>query len=117
MLQKGSGHAGEALCRQQNEMTQLNNEPNSTQRLTMNALLKTTIRRLPYLVLGGTLLVAGATAAVNKGDSKTETKPSPIKLVVDERPVTRDVRLGTSFRSDSISMFMSLRGCTTESNM
>ena len=63
----------------------------------MNALLKTTIRRLPYLVLGGTLLVAGATAAVNKGDSKTETKPSPIKLVVDERPVTRDVRLGTSF--------------------
>ena len=63
----------------------------------MNALLKTSLRRLPYLVLGGTLLVAGATAAVTKGESKTETKPTPIKLVVDERPVSRDVRLGTSF--------------------
>ena len=65
--------------------------------MSMNALLKTTIRRLPYLVLGGTLMVAAATAAVTKGDSKTETKPIPVKLVVDERPVTRDVRLGTSF--------------------
>ena len=34
---------------------------------------------------------------MTKADSKTETKPTPVKLVVDERPVTRDVRLGTSF--------------------
>lgn len=63
----------------------------------MNALLKTTIRRMPYLVLGATLLVAGATAAVDKGDAKSDAKVTPVKLVVDDKPVTRDVRLGTSF--------------------
>ena len=63
----------------------------------MNALLKTTIRRMPYLVLGGTLLVAGATAAVDKGDAKSGATVTPVKLVVDDKPVTRDVKLGTSF--------------------
>lgn len=63
----------------------------------MNALLKTTIRRMPYLVLGATLLVAGATAAVDKGDAKSDAKVTPVTLVVDDKPVTRDVRLGTSF--------------------
>ncbi len=63
----------------------------------MNALLKTTIRRMPYLVLGATLLVAGATAAVSKDDSKSDAKLTPVKLVVDDKPVTRDVKLGTSF--------------------
>lgn len=63
----------------------------------MNALLKTTIQRMPYLVLGGTLLVVAATAAVNKADTKAEAKATPVKLVMDEKPVTRDVKLGTSF--------------------
>jgi len=63
----------------------------------MNALLKTTIRRMPYLVLGAALLVAGASAAVSKDDSKSEAKVTPVKLVVDDKPVTRDVKLGTSF--------------------
>ena len=66
----------------------------------MNA-LDTIIRRLP-LVLGAALLVTVGTAAVTSGgrskdESKQEAKPTPVKLVVDERPVTRDVRLGTSF--------------------
>jgi serine protease Do len=66
----------------------------------MNALDKI-VRRLP-LLLGGALLITVATAAVtagnnSKGDSKQETKPPAVKLVVDERPVTRDVKLGTSF--------------------
>ena len=63
----------------------------------MNALLKTTIRRAPYLILSGTLLVAAATAAVSKGDSKSDAKPTAVKLVVDDKPVSRDVKLGTSF--------------------
>ena len=66
----------------------------------MNA-LDGIIRRLP-LVLGAALLVTLGTAAVNsskntKDDARQETKPTPVKLVVDERPVTRDVKLGTSF--------------------
>ncbi len=66
--------------------------------MTMNTFLTNALRRLPYLVLGGTLLVAGATAAVtSKGDAKAGIKPTPIKLVVDDQPVSRDVKLGTSF--------------------
>jgi serine protease Do len=100
MLQKGSGHSSEALCPQENEIKQLNNEPNLKRRTNMNPLDKL-IRRLP-LVLGAALLVTIGTAAVtsrnnSKDDSKQEAKPAPIKLVVDERPVTRDVKLGTSF--------------------
>ncbi|MBK7998884.1 MAG: DegQ family serine endoprotease [Verrucomicrobia bacterium] len=52
---------------------------------------------MPYLVLGAALLVAGASAAVSKDDSKSEAKVTPVKLVVDDKPVTRDVKLGTSF--------------------
>lgn len=52
---------------------------------------------MPYLVLGGTLFVAAATAAVSKGDSKSEAKTTQVKLVIDDKPVTRDVKLGTSF--------------------
>jgi serine protease Do len=66
----------------------------------MNALHKI-LRPLP-LALGAALLVTAATAAVtssnpSKDGAKQEPKPTPVKLVVDERPVTRDVKLGTSF--------------------
>ncbi len=59
------------------------------------------VSRLP-LVLGAALLVTAGTAAVTSGnnakdDSTQDSKPTPVKLVVDERPVTRDVKLGTSF--------------------
>ena len=79
-------------------MTQLENTTKTRLSMTMNTLLKKALRRAPYLILGGTLLVAGAAAAVtSKGDAKTDLKPTPIKLVVDDRPVSRDVKLGTSF--------------------
>jgi len=66
----------------------------------MNVLDKV-VSRLP-LVLGAALLITVGTAAVNssrntKDDARQETKTTPVKLVVDERPVTRDVKLGTSF--------------------
>ena len=66
----------------------------------MNALDKI-IRRL-LLVLGAALSVTVGTAAVTSGNnskdaSSQDSRPTPVKLVVDERPVTRDVRLGTSF--------------------
>jgi serine protease Do len=63
----------------------------------MKTLFEKAMHRLPWLVLGGAILVAGATAAVTKNDSREDPKPAAIKLVVDERPVTRDVKLGTSF--------------------
>jgi serine protease Do len=58
-------------------------------------------RRLP-LMLGAALMITLATAAVTSNDkskdsSEPQTHATPIKLVVDERPVTRDVKLGTSF--------------------
>jgi serine protease Do len=54
--------------------------------------------RLPYFVLGGALLVAGATAAVtSKSDPKEEIKVTAVKLAVDERPVTREGKFGVSF--------------------
>jgi serine protease Do len=66
----------------------------------MNALDKI-LNRLP-LVLGAALLITIGTAAVtssntSKESTKQEAKPTPVKLAVDERPVTRDARLGTSF--------------------
>src|SRR5262245_56134234 len=54
--------------------------------------------RFPYFVLGGALLVAGATAAVTeKSGSKDEPKATPVKLAVDERPVAREGKFGVSF--------------------
>jgi serine protease Do len=67
----------------------------------MNA-LDGILRRLP-LALGAALLITVGTAAVNSSrtakeeDTRQETKTPPVKLVVDERAVTRDVKLGTSF--------------------
>jgi serine protease Do len=68
----------------------------------MKSLWQRLMDRVPYLALGGAMLVIGATAAVTGGtDGKdkdpVEAKPAPVKLALDERPVTRDVKLGTSF--------------------
>ena len=80
-----------------NELVENTNQPRKELH-PMKTLLDKAAHRLPYALLGMALLVAGAAAAVDsKIESKTPLKASPIKLVVDERPVTRDVRLGTSF--------------------
>jgi serine protease Do len=64
----------------------------------MKTLFEKALNRLPFLVLGGAVFVAGATAAVtSKNDSTDESNLATIKLVVDDRPVARDVKLGTSF--------------------
>ena len=59
------------------------------------------VRRLPHLVLGGAVLLAVSSLAVaGKSDRKVatdKTKPAPIRLVVDERPVSRDGKFTTSF--------------------
>src|SRR5262245_1199264 len=64
----------------------------------MKALFEKAVNRLPWLVLGGAVFVAGATAAVtSKNEPRDGSPPAAIRLVVDERPVTRDAKLGTSF--------------------
>src|SRR5262245_17288269 len=69
-----------------------------TENRVMRTPFKMIVDRFPYFVLGGALLVAAATAAVTeKGNSKDEPKTTPIKLAVDERPVTREGKFGLSF--------------------
>ena len=64
----------------------------------MNSLLSRTLARLPHLMLGGALMVTTASAAVTVKDrTAADPKCDTVKLVVDSKPVTRDVRLGTSF--------------------
>ena len=64
----------------------------------MRTPFKMIVDRFPYFVLGGALLVAGATAAVTgKSDAKDEAKATPVKLAVDERPVAREGKFGVSF--------------------
>jgi serine protease Do len=66
----------------------------------MKTTMKTLTESFPYLVLGGALLVAGATAAVTgKSDDRgtTPTTEPALKLVVDERPVDREAKGTTSF--------------------
>ena len=65
-----------------------------------NTLFDKLINRLPYVVLAGAAIIVGATAAVTSGnDPKAERddKAPAIKLVVDDRPVSRDGKFGTSF--------------------
>src|SRR5437867_7202304 len=64
----------------------------------MKELFQKIINPPPYLLLGGAVLVAGATAAVApKTEPSQAANPPPIKLVVDERPVSREPKLGASF--------------------
>ena len=64
----------------------------------MNTLFTHALKQLPHLMLGGALLVTSAPAAVStKGDGQATTKAATVSLVVDNKPVTRDVKLGTSF--------------------
>ena len=64
----------------------------------MRTPFKIVVDRLPYFVLGGALLVAGATAAVTtKSDPKDEARITAVKLAVDERPLSREGKIGVSF--------------------
>ncbi len=64
----------------------------------MKELFENLIKRLPYLLMGGAALVAGATASVApKHDPQSGTETPAIKLVVDERPLSRELKAGTSF--------------------
>ncbi len=64
----------------------------------MNTLFTHALKQLPLVVLGGALLVTSTSAAVStKGDGQSATKAATVSLVVDNKPVTRDVKLGTSF--------------------
>ncbi len=55
-------------------------------------------KRLPAFALGGTLILAGtALALMPNPASKAETKTTPVNLVLDERPVSRDAAGHASF--------------------
>ena len=55
-------------------------------------------KRVPLALAAAALLVAGATAAVTgKSEAKDDTKTAPARVALDQRPVSRDVKLGTSF--------------------
>ena len=65
-----------------------------------NTLFNKIINRLPYAVLASAALVVAATAAVTGSGSKVErgdAQPATVKLVVDDSPVSRDGKFGTSF--------------------
>ncbi len=75
---------------------------------TIPARMQTVVRRLPQTVLAGALLVALTTLAIAAKPSGGSDEASPAKeakdatrkslaLAVDERPVNRDARPGTSF--------------------
>ena len=64
--------------------------------------MKTTIKqlatRLPILLLGGALLVAGATVATTvKPDPQDQSKATPAGLVVNDQPVSREGKFTGSF--------------------
>src|SRR5262245_2604999 len=64
----------------------------------MNKFTERLINRLPLLAVGSAAVVACATAAVtSKYDPQEQSKPAAVKLVVDDRPLSRDSKLGTSF--------------------
>ncbi len=66
----------------------------------MEKIFENMIKRLPYLLMGGAALVAGATASVapkSDHDPQDGSRAPAIKLAVDERPVAREFKPGTSF--------------------
>ena len=53
---------------------------------------------VPLAATAAALIIAGATAAVTgKSDAREEDRSGPARVELDERPITRDVKLGTSF--------------------
>ena len=55
-------------------------------------------KRMPALALGGTLILAGTALAFSeKPAAKSEPKPTPVTLALDERPVSRDAAGRVSF--------------------
>jgi len=66
----------------------------------MEKIFENMIKRLPYLLMGGAARVAGATASVapkSDHDPQDGSRGPAIKLAVDERPVAREFKPGTSF--------------------
>ena len=64
----------------------------------MNNTLIHLSKRIPALSLGAALiLAASALAFTQKPAAKIETKPTPVNLVLDERPVSRDAAGRASF--------------------
>jgi serine protease Do len=64
----------------------------------MKSMLTHLSKRMPTLALGGALILAGtALAFTQKPASKTEPKRTPVNLVLDERPVSRDAAGRASF--------------------
>jgi len=63
--------------------------------------MNTTLRMskaLPAFALGGVILLAGVTLALDhKAGATPPSKLTPVRLAVDERPVARDARLPASF--------------------
>ena len=63
--------------------------------------MNTTLRipkALPALALGGVILLAGVTLALDhKAGATPPSKLTPVRLAVDERPVAREARLPASF--------------------
>jgi len=64
----------------------------------MKSILNYLSQRMPTIALGGALILAGtALAFTQKPAEKSESKPTPVNLVLDERPVSRDTAGRTSF--------------------
>ena len=64
----------------------------------MSNYARSVLRRLPALVLGGATLAAGVAMALNpKSSDIQKPKATPINLAVDDRPVSRDGKIGASF--------------------
>lgn len=65
----------------------------------MKTYLEKIINRLPYVVFGTAVLVVGATAAVTASHDPAGASrpPAATKVVLDERPVGRELKPGASF--------------------
>jgi serine protease Do len=84
----------------------------------INILLEKVISRLPHLMIGGALLVLGTAAVTSRNDSGKETvRPASLKLEVDERPISRDPKLGTSFAPVVKKVAPSVVKVTTSTNV
>jgi len=87
--------------RQPNRESQTYRKPRNKRQVMESQFMRTPtnlFKSVPLAVTTAALLIAGATAAVTgKSDAREESKPAAARVELDERPVTRDVKLGTSF--------------------
>ena len=64
----------------------------------MKTSLKNMIQRLPVLILGGAVVATLTAAAVStKKEHYAAARPASVNVSVDERPLPRDAKFGTSF--------------------